>query len=275
MPSDSRFIAVPGGHLNVAIEGDGPPILLVHAGIADLRAWDDLVPFLVAAGYRVIRYDGRGFGASTTDDIEFSARADLRAVLDSAGVDRAILVGNSYGAMVCLDTIIESPGRAAACVWVGGSIGGFKADPTPEESAVFVRAEEAEAAHDLEALLEFEVEIWVDGIGQPTTRVPAAIRDAVREMDRPLLDPDRITGRPIPLDGMANGRLGEIAIPVLAVVGALDTSATLLAAERLEEAVSVARRVVLPDVAHMVGMEAPERLATLIVDFCRPLGSWA
>src|SRR5512146_2928337 len=104
MPSEIRTVDVPGGHLHVSIDGDGSPILLVHAGIVDSRSWDPLVPFLVGAGHRVIRYDTRGFGQSRTDDIAFSNREDLRAVLDDAGVARAVFVGNSRGAMISLDT---------------------------------------------------------------------------------------------------------------------------------------------------------------------------
>jgi pimeloyl-ACP methyl ester carboxylesterase len=177
--------------------------------------------------------------------------------------------------MICLDTILESPRRAIAFAWVGGGIGGFEGEARPYEQAVFARAEAAEAANDAEAMAGLEVEIWVDGIGQPPTRVPSWIREAVREMDLPLLNPDRIMGRPIPLDPPANDRLAEIRVPLLAVVGALDTSDTLAAAVRLEEAVPGTRRVVLPGVAHMVGMEAPERLAGLIADLVAPLGTWA
>ena len=274
MPDGSRWVEVPGGRLHVVVDGEGPPILLVHAGIVDLRSWDSLVPYLRAAGHRVVSYDGRGFGQSITEDVEFSNRADLRAVLDDLGIERAALVGNSRGAMICLDTILESPGRAVAFAWVGGGIGGFEAEATPFEAALYERADAAFAAHDVAAMAEIEVEIWVDGIGQPSTRVPSRIRDAVREMDLPLLRPDRVTGRPIPLDPPANGRLGELRLPVLAVVGALDTTDTQAAAIRLADSVAGARRVVVPNAAHMVGMEAPEQLAGLILDLVRPLGTW-
>ena len=60
------FIDVPGGRLNLVDEGGGPPIVLLHAGIANLRSWDPLAPLLVTAGYRVVRYDQRGFGETTT-----------------------------------------------------------------------------------------------------------------------------------------------------------------------------------------------------------------
>ena len=275
MPTTTRLIPVPGGHLNVIIDGDGPPIVLIHAGIADLRAWDDLVPFLVAAGHRVIRYDCRGYGSSVTDDVAYSNREDLRAVLDATGVGRAVLVGNSRGAMIALDTILESPERAAGFVWVGGGIGGFEGETSADELAMFEAADAAETAGDVETQLDLEVRIWVDGVGQPTTRVPARIREAVREMNRPLLDPARIAGTPIPLGSPANDHLGEIEVPVLAVVGALDVTDTRAAAVRLETSVRGARRVVIPDVAHMVGMEVPRQLADLIIEFVRPLGDWA
>ena len=275
MPTTARLIPVPGGHLNVVIDGEGPPIVLIHAGIADLRAWDDLVPLLVNAGHRVIRYDCRGYGSSPTDDIDYSNRDDVLAVLDAAGVGRAVLVGNSRGAMIALDTILESPERFAAFVWVGGGIGGFDGEISAEELAMFEAADAAEMSGDVETQLDLETRIWVDGVGQPTTRVPARIRDALRDMNRPLLDPARIAGTPIPLGSSANDRLDEITIPVLAVVGALDVQNTRDSAMRLETAVRGARRVVIPDVAHMIGMEAPDQLAELIIEFVGPLGDWA
>ena len=70
-------VDVPGGRLFVVDEGEGPPVVLLHAGVADLRAWDGMVAPLTGAGYRVVRFDTRGYGQSTTEDVEFSPRADL------------------------------------------------------------------------------------------------------------------------------------------------------------------------------------------------------
>ncbi|MEW5991387.1 MAG: alpha/beta hydrolase [Chloroflexota bacterium] len=274
MPSTTRSVPVSGGRLHAVEDGEGPPIVLVHAGIADHRSWDGLVPFLVDAGHRAIRYDTRGWGRSATDDVEYSNRADLRAILDDFGIGRAALVGNSRGAMICLDTIIETPGRAVAFAWVGGAIGGFEIEPSPAELRLFERMEAAEEAYDGEAVAAIDVALWVDGPGQPPTRVPAWIRDLVHEMDRPLYDRDRVMGTSLALEPPANERLREVRLPVLAVVGALDTSVTVAASQRLQAGVAGVRRVVLPDVAHMVGMEAPDRLAGLILDLIRPLGTW-
>ena len=61
---------------------------------------------------------------------------------------------------------------------------------------------------------------------------------------------------------------------VLAVAGELDFSDMAQTARHLEAAAPNARAVVWPDVAHMIGMEAPDRLNALIVDFLAPLRPW-
>ena len=271
-----RFIAVPGGRLFARGEGAGPPIVLMHAAIVDHRAWDAMVPGLVAAGFRVVRYDYRAFGRSTTDDVDFSNRADLLAVLDAFGISGAALVGNSRGGQVAIDTAIEFPERVVAVVGVGAGLDGFEGEPTPEELTIFAEGERLEAAAepDVEAIVDLDVRVWVDGPGQASDRVDSAIREAVRAMDRPLYAPGRVCGRPIALNPVANDRLGDLRCPVLAVAGALDVSDMAQAAHRLEAAAPNARAVVWPDVAHMIGMEAPDRLNALIVDFLAPLRPW-
>lgn len=274
-------VGVPGGKLQVIVDApddrpDAPPILLVHSAVVDLRSWDAMVPYLVEGGYRVVRYDTRGYGRSTTDDVEFSNREDLRAVLDSLGIRQAAVVGNSRGAMIALDAILETPDRFVACAWVGGGIGGYHAqDNTPEELALFEEADAAEGRGDTEALLDIDVRVWMDGVGQPETRVPSHIRDAMRAMDRPLLDKSRVFGKPRPLDPPANERLGELDLPVLVVIGELDVSGTRASAARLASAAPRARLVSWPDVAHLIGMEQPQRLALELLDFLGPIARWS
>jgi len=195
---NDRLIAVPGGSIYTVDEGSGPPIALLHASIADHRAWDALVPFLVGVGYRAIRYDLRGLGQSATEDVAFSNRADVIAVLDACGVGQAVLVGNSRGGQVAFDTAIEFPDRVAAVIGVAAGLGGFDGSATPFELELFETGERLENADpiDPDAVADFDVRFWVDGPGQPTDRVPSAIREAVREMDRPQYLPGVVMGRP-------------------------------------------------------------------------------
>jgi 3-oxoadipate enol-lactonase len=270
-------IAVPGGRLHVVDEGEGPPIVLLHAGVADLRAWDDAVPPLVAAGYRVIRFDTRGYGQSTTTDVEFSHRADLLAVLDATGVQRAALVGNSQGGQIANDTAIEAPERVVAVVGLAGGVSGFDGGSTPEEDPILAAYERVDSADplDVDALTDFEVQVWLAGPLQPLERVSEDLRARFREMCRPLNEPGRVLGQPVRLDPPADDRLAELACPVLAIAGMLDFSECVSTARHLEEAAPNARALIWDDVAHMVAMEQPERTTRAIVDFVEPLRPWA
>jgi 3-oxoadipate enol-lactonase len=270
-----RFVDVPGGRLFVADDGEGPPVVLIHCAIADLRAWDAMVPGL-AARYRVVRYDYRGFGKTTTEDVEYSDRADLIAVLDALGIGRASLVGNSRGAMIAFDTAIEFPERVVAVVGVGAGLGGFWPDATAAEQELFDEGDRLMAAPepDLDAIADFSVRLWLDGPGQPPDRVDPAVRETLRVMCRPLSEPGRVRGRAIRLDQPANDRLAELRCPVLALAGELDVSECPQTARRIEAGAPNARAVIWPDVAHVVGMEAPDRLNALLLEFLAPLGEW-
>ena len=272
-----RYVDVPGGRLFVADDGAGPPILLMHAGIVDLRAWDAMVPGLAAAGHRVIRYDARGFGRTVTEDVAFSNRADAIAVLDALGVGRAAVVGNSRGGQIAIDTTLEFPERVVALVTVGSGPGGFEAPDDRDEAPYMAEAERLGSADapDPDAIADLDVRLWVDGPGQRPDRVSREIREAVRAMDRPQYVSGHFDGKPISLTPPANDRLADLSCPTLVINGSLDVSYMAAAAERLVAAAPNARVVTIPGVAHMVGMEVPARLNELIVDFLTPLRPWS
>jgi pimeloyl-ACP methyl ester carboxylesterase len=273
--TDERMIDVPGARLHARADGDGPPIVLVHAGIVDSRAWDPLVPLLTGAGYRAIRYDTRGFGRSDTEDVEFSNRDDLVAVLDAFGVGQACLVGNSRGAMIAFDTAVEFPERAAAVVLIGGGIGGYEAEPTREEAAAFEEMEALEeAGTDPETMADFQFRLWIDGLRQPEGRVGPPTRDWLRPMVVGTCDPSRVYGRPIPLRPPAAERLDAATMPILAIHGALDVSDIEATGRHLATTLPNARFEIVPGVAHLIAVEAPGRVAELILQHVHPLGAF-
>jgi 3-oxoadipate enol-lactonase len=275
--AQSIWIDVVGGRLAAEDEGDpgAPPILLVHSAVVNRRSWDGVVPHLLDAGYRVIRYDMRGFGESTSQDVEFRGHEDALAVLQHFGVEHAAVVGNSMGAHFALDALLAAPEQFVAYVWVGGGMSGYDKEPTPAEMALFEAEEAAEQAGDLDLATEIDAQIWMDGVGQPATRVDPAVRAAFKAMDRELLEPGRVYGKRKVADEPAVGRLGTVRAPTLVVIGDLDTEGTRASAEKLAAEIPGARLIHLPDVAHMVGMEKPDELAALIVEFFGPLPRWS
>jgi pimeloyl-ACP methyl ester carboxylesterase len=271
-PNDSGILAVPGASLYWESTGRGPALVLVHAGIADHTMWDDDVPVL-AAGHRVVTYDGRGYGRSASTDVAFSNRADIVALLDHLGLDRAALLGCSRGGQIALDFALEQPGRVSALVLVASGPGGLQHDPTPEELVLFESEEPMWLAKDWAGVADLDVRLWVDGVGQAPDRVPASIRERVRTMSRANYDAEYPEGQPIVLDPPAAGRLGEVGVPTLIVHGDLDVSAIGAAVEALERGIAGARRVTLPGVAHMVNLERPVELRRVVLDFLAEVGA--
>jgi pimeloyl-ACP methyl ester carboxylesterase len=265
------FVGVPGGRLWAQWAGEGTGVVLAHAGIADARMWDPQWDAL-AARHRVVRYDLRGFGRSEVEHVTFSNRADLVAVMDAAGLDRAVLVGCSRAGSIVLDTALEFPARVSGLVWVCGGLGGSEIEDSPEEQAAFARGEALEEAKDWAALADLDVEIWVDGIGQPAGRAPAAARDLVRTMAIDTYVQDKAYGDPVQLDPPAATRLEELRLPLLAIVGLLDVAATRGMADLLVARVPGARRLDLPDVAHMPSLERPAWFTETLLAFLDEVG---
>ena len=273
-----HHVDVPGGRLFVLDHGAGPAILLFHATIVDSWAWEPLTPFLLDAGYRVVAFDRRGFGASVTDDVAFSPRADAVAVMDALGIGQACLVGNSMGGMVALETAIEHPARVVALVTVGGGVAGWEVEPTPEEAALYAEMERLEESGDPAQVAEMDVRAWVDGPGQPPDRVPEEIRALVREMSEAAVrmrrSPGYHAGTADWLEPRAARQLGRLTMPVLAIAGELDASDVAWCARELDAQVPTARALIMPGVAHMIGLEAPDALAREILALLAPLARW-
>lgn len=112
-------------------EGSGQPtIVLIHGAGADRSVWDFVAPVL-AKSHRVVRVELPGHGASPAIkqvSVKEVARAVDRA-LDRERVERAVLVGHSYGAWVALEEAVARPKRAVAVVAI--DIGTF----TPSDTA--------------------------------------------------------------------------------------------------------------------------------------------
>ena len=105
-----------GVALDVEVSGEGRPIVLVHGFPDTKRLWSKQVPALVDAGFQVITYDSRGFGASDKPaevdaySIVYLA-TDVTAILDHLGLERAHVVGHDWGAATAWATASFAPDR--------------------------------------------------------------------------------------------------------------------------------------------------------------------
>ncbi len=268
---EAGHLDVPGGRLYYEVEGGGSPLVLIHAGVAHLRMWDEQVAAF-APTHRVIRYDTRGFGKTTTEDVPYSNRADLRALLEHLGVERTAVLGISRGGSIALDFTLESPEMVTALVLVAAGLSGFELtdDPLAETWAEMERLYEA---GDREALVEMELRLWTDGPGQSRDRVSAELRRRMEEMGRENYAAAQPDGQPQALQPPTVGRLDEIRVPTLVMVGDLDVPEVIGSCDRIAEGIKGARRIVFPGVAHMVNLERPREFNTAVLDFLAKAGA--
>jgi 3-oxoadipate enol-lactonase len=264
---DSGFLEVEGGRIYYEVEGEGHPLLLVHGGLGTLRMWDGQLPAF-AERYRVIRYDTRGLGRTETEEVEYSERADALAVLDHLDAPSAYVVGQSRGGMFGLDLVLEAPERVDALVSVASGVGGYKAElPEGWKGPDWDEAERLWNSKDWEGLAELETQVWVDGWGQPPSRINPDLRGTVYEWILDGLQAQKPEGKPQPLDPPAAERLDEIRLPVLVLVGTADELGGVLAGRHLAASAAGARLVEFECVAHMIQLEEPEGFNQVVLGF--------
>ncbi|MBA3823796.1 MAG: alpha/beta fold hydrolase [Ktedonobacterales bacterium] len=268
----SGYADIHGGKLYYEVAGTGPALLLIHAGVADHRMWDDQWAAF-AQHFRVIRYDTREFGKTTSQDVAYSNRQDIADLLSHLGISRIAIMGVSRGGQIATDFTLEHPDMVTHLISVAGGISGISYDditPLPEEVAINERIEAVENAKDYPPLIDLEVHVWGDGPAQPEGRMAAGPRAKMRQMvaeNYAAHQGESPTAQP--LDPPAIHRLGEIRVPTLVIEGDLDFDETHQVMGILAARVAGAQHVVIAGTAHLPNMEQPAQFTQIVLDFLR------
>jgi len=243
--------------------GDGPAVLLVHEGVADRRMWRGQVPVL-ARDHRVVTVDLRGFGETSNASGPFSNVDDLREVLDELGIERATVVGGSYGAKVALGFAVAHPERVERLVLCPPVLPGWEWSERVRRG--WQEEEEAYEAGDLDRAAEVNVELWVDGPNRGPDEVDPEVRDLVRTMQRHAFELPEPDPSPEPAPDPAV-RLADVHVPTLVVVGDQDVEDFLAMADAAAAGIPGARKVVIEGAAHVIALEKPEEFNAALLAF--------
>ena len=259
------------------VTGKGHPLVLVHAGIADQRMWDDQIAAF-AQHYQVIRYDLRGYGKTSRATRPFSHRRDLYNLLKFLGIEKAYLLGSSMGGTTIIDFALEHPEMVAALIPVASTPSGYEGseneDAPPDDTALKLQAEHEAAIQrgDIAKAAEIEANYWVVGLRRPVEQVDPALRTRVNEMNRIALEHKVIdSGSEEPLEPAAINRLSEIRIPVLVIVGDLDDPNIVKGNETLATSIKGAKKAGIAGTAHFPNMEWPTEFNRLVLEFLTSL----
>ena len=262
MSIQSQFVPINGCDYYVELAGSGPPVVLLHAGIADSRMWDTQF-HAFAAGHSVLRYDQPGYGRTAPTPGPFTPREDLRGLLNHLGWARASLVGCSMGSRTALDFALRYPDRVDRLVLTSPSVNGFRYTGPP--SPLSAQIDAAELDDDVARVNELEIQMWVDGPRRRPEQVAPWVRQLALEMNAVALANEGVAQeQPAP---SVEGRLHELRPPTLIVVGEEDTPRTRATADWLMGQLDHARRVDLPDAGHLPNMEQAEAYNAAVLGF--------
>lgn len=265
----SGIAEVNGTTLPYEVAGEGHPLTLIHGGLVDRHFWDDQFD-VFAQHYKVIRYDMRGFGDAglvKQDAGPYSSIEDLYSLLTFLGIEKTYLMGLSMGGALAIDFTLEHPGMIDALIPVGMGLSGFKGEE--EGDTRWAEVDEAFKNNDIARAVELTLQVWTDGPERKPEEVDVEVRERVRQMTtRNFRRSDDVDApEPQGLEPPAVGRLSEIHVPTLIIVGDKDVKNILAIAAFLEKGISGARKVVIPNTAHHLNMEKPQEFNQVVLEF--------
>ena len=272
-----RMIDVTGGRLHVLETGlqnaSSLPVVLIHGASSNLESMRQPLGDALGRSHRVIMIDRPGHGWSTREALSDSTPAIQARMIDEAlgklGVDRALIVGHSWGGALLTAMALNHPARVAGLVmlapvthrWNGGIAWYHNLGAAPVVGRLF--------AHTL---------------ALPTGML--MLNTGARGAFRPQAMPDdyvRATALPLllrPREFLANAwdmstlkaavvaqmpRYAEIKVPVIILHGDVDKSVYLTThSQNFVKAVPHAELIVLPGVGHLVQNAATERVVAAI-----------
>ena len=239
------YAAHDGARIYYAVYGSGPPVVLLHGGLANGRYWGDQVPALVGAGYQAILIDSRGHGRSTRDARPFTYElmaSDVVAVMDKLAIRKAAVVGWSDGAIIGLVLAMQRPDRVRRVLAFAANMDPSGVKPDTETNPTFARFEgEAAQAYATQS---------------PTPDGFPAFHAAISKM----WDTE---------PNYTAADLARIRLPVTIADGDHDEAIKRAHTEYLARSIPGAKLVILPEVSHFAMLQNPAGFNAAMLAFLR------
>jgi 3-oxoadipate enol-lactonase len=262
------FAEVNGTRLYYEMAGTGDAVVLLHGLAVDSRYWQAQFDAL-SQHYQVVRYDLRGFGKSALPTTEpYTHADDLKALLDYLGIERAHLIGNSFGGVNAINFALAYPEATRSLILVDNEVQGAEGLPpaTAEENdawaAVFAALEKGDKRAASEAAVDLHPYFIV-------AKTMPAVRSQLINLFTDYSwwhfqgnqDPVRIPEIP------AAKRLGEIKAPTLVIIGERDNQDIQVLVDMTVKGIPGAQKVIMPGLDHVPFLEDPAGFNQIVLEF--------
>ncbi len=265
MDAVTGFLNIDNARIYYEDLGKGDCVIFNHGFAMDRRVWD-LQFGVFAKQFRVVRYDLRGFGKSDLPTESYSTVDDLHVLMDRLDIEKACIIGSSLSGSLAIEFALTWPGRVTGLVLAGSNLRGYPHSDAYVKEYLSYR-EIARRDGVVAAQTVMLNNLLLQSIARKPelfTSIEAMIRDysGFHLLSR---DPHRV------FYPRAIERLGEIACPVQIIIGQNDIPDLQGVADQLIREIKHARNTMIPDVGHIVNMEAPEYFNSIVLDFLNAL----
>ncbi len=267
----SGRIDVGNGSLYYEEAGSGEPVIFVHGHSLDHRMWDEQFTEF-AKEYRVVRYDLRGYGASSsqTEDYQFTHVQDLVTLMDSLHIRKAHIVGLSLGGFIGADMLGWFPERMASAFLASGNIRKSRGPSQPMTKEEALKRDEEIAALKVKGVDVMKRE-WFEGLmssgGTRKERMRQPLWKMIDDWDawQPLHKEVRVVAG---LDAYEAIKKNHPTVPTLIVEGKSLNNRYSNQPEILKYLPN-GKLKVLEDCGHMLNMEQPEAFNAALREFLK------
>jgi len=242
-PLRSGYAPVNGIRMFYAVFGQGPPVLLLHGGLANANYWGNVIPLLVHNHFEVIVADSRGHGRSTRSAEPYSYElmaSDTLVLLDYLKLRQVDLVGWSDGAIIGLVMAMHHPERLrrlfayAANADPSGVRPGIDTDPV---FSSYIQRTESEYRR--------------------LSPTPGEYQGFLAQIQSMWAQQPNIT----------QGQLGQIKVRTAIADGAHDEAIKREHTDYLARSIPGATLVILPDLSHFGMLQNPSEFSHAVIEF--------
>jgi len=261
---------VNGVRLYYEITGNGPPLVLIHGWSSNAICWDDQVPAF-QKGYRVLRYDRRGFGRSSGLPDVTADPADLDALLQHLGIESAVVLGHSQGGYVAQGFVQNYPRRVNTLILYGAAPpDGFGVPWSGPDAWPLAQLKDAARTRGIEAIWQVLANHPLISGDQMSPEALARVQK-IRSMYSGAdllneLPQSGQTARP------TMARMVDINVPTLVITGEKEMPYYRLVGDALAYAIPHASRVVIKNGGHRVNASQPAAFNSAILEFLKKRG---
>jgi pimeloyl-ACP methyl ester carboxylesterase len=276
VPVEQRVVVAPDVALHIEMRaGDAAaaPVVLVHGLASNLRLWDGVAERLHASGHTVVAVDQRGHGRSDAPDTGYdldTAVADLLALIETLGLERPLLAGQSWGGSVVLELAWRYPAKVRGIVCVDGGVTDMS-HSYPVWDDCLAKLTPPTLSHLTLAELEARIRA---GVPHFSDRAVAAYLHCFRELTDGKIEPRLARDRHLTIlrslwEFRPSTRWATLKVPSLLLLAGSDDEARMENKRRGEAAALAAggqiRSVWFTPGHHDLHLESPERVADLLL----------